>query len=175
MKAFQKTHSWIPKPRFCRVPICNTSSLYSCLVTKLCLTLATPWTVAHQAPLFRELWKQEYWRGLPFPSPGDLPNPGIETASPALAGRFFATEPLGKQYIIIPILLMETQNIQPALGEPVPVLALGPQCPSVSVLPAAKGTAWSNLIHHPSPHQSGWESAVSPCRVYSIGQDIHFL
>ena len=141
MKAFQKTHSWIPKPRFCRVPICNTSSLYSCLVTKLCLTLATPWTVAHQAPLFRELWKQEYWRGLPFPSPGNLPNPGIETASPALAGRFFATEPLGKQYIIIPILLMETQNIQPALGEPVPVLALGPQCPSVSVLPAAKGTA----------------------------------
>ena len=54
-----------------------------------------------------------------------------------------------------PHLLMETQNIQPALGESVPVLRLGPQCPSVSVLPAAKGTAWSNLIHHPSPHQSG--------------------
>jgi len=37
--------------------------------------------------------RQEYWSGLPFPSPGDLPNPGIEPASPALPGRFFATEP----------------------------------------------------------------------------------
>ena len=40
---------------------------------------------------------QEYWSGLPFPSPGDLPHPGIELTSPALAGRFFTTEPLGKQ------------------------------------------------------------------------------
>ena len=40
--------------------------------------------------------RQEYWSGLPFPSPGDLPNPGIEPLSPALAGRFFTTEPPGK-------------------------------------------------------------------------------
>jgi len=40
--------------------------------------------------------KQEHWSGLPFPSPGDLPDPGIEPASPALAGRFFTTEPPGK-------------------------------------------------------------------------------
>ena len=40
--------------------------------------------------------KQEYWSGLPFPSPGDLPNPGIEPTPPALAGRFFTTEPPGK-------------------------------------------------------------------------------
>ena len=68
--------------------------------------------------------------------------PGTEPASPALAGRFFATEPLGKQYIIIPILLMETQNIQPALGERVSASS-GVKTPvsSVSVLPAAKGTA----------------------------------
>ena len=39
---------------------------------------------------------QEYWSGLPFPSPGDLPDPGIEPASPAFAGRFFTTEPPGK-------------------------------------------------------------------------------
>ena len=47
----------------------------------------TPWTVAHQAPLSVGFSRQEYWSGLPFPSPGDLPNPGIEpesTASPAL-------------------------------------------------------------------------------------------
>ena len=45
---------------------------------------ATPWTVACQAPLSMEFSKQEYWSGLPFPSPGDLPDPGIEARSPAL-------------------------------------------------------------------------------------------
>ena len=45
---------------------------------------ATPWTVAHQAPLSMEFSRQEYWSRLPFPSPGDLPNPGIEPRSPAL-------------------------------------------------------------------------------------------
>ena len=60
---------------------------------------ATPWTVAHQAPLFMGFPRQEYWSGLPFPSAGDLPNPGIEPESPALAGRFFTTEPPGKPYI----------------------------------------------------------------------------
>ena len=48
------------------------------LVTKSCLTLAIPWTVAHQAPLSMGFSRQEYWSGLPFPSPEDLPNPGIE-------------------------------------------------------------------------------------------------
>ena len=46
---------------------------------------ATPWTVAHQAPPSMEFSRQEYWSGLPFPSPGDLPNPGIEPESPKLA------------------------------------------------------------------------------------------
>ena len=53
---------------------------------------ATPWTVAHQAPLSMGFSRQEYWSGLPFPPPGDLPKPGIEPAplmSSALAGRFF--------------------------------------------------------------------------------------
>ena len=45
---------------------------------------ATPWTVAHQAPLSMGFSRQEYWSGLPFPSPGDLPNPGIEPGSPSL-------------------------------------------------------------------------------------------
>ena len=60
---------------------------------------ATPWTVAHQAPLSMEFSRQEYWSELPFPIPGDLPNLGINPASlvsPALAGRFFTTEPPGK-------------------------------------------------------------------------------
>ena len=45
---------------------------------------ASPWTTAHQAPLSMEFFRQEYWRGLPLPSPGDLPNPGIKPTSPAL-------------------------------------------------------------------------------------------
>ena len=51
-----------------------------------------PWTIAHQAPLSVAYFRQEYWIGLPFPSPGDLPDSGIEPASltsPALAGGFF--------------------------------------------------------------------------------------
>ena len=57
---------------------------------------ATPWTVAHQAPLSMEFSSQEYWSGLSFSPPGDLPDPGNEPSSlmsPALAGGFFITEP----------------------------------------------------------------------------------
>ena len=56
----------------------------------------TPWTVARQAALSIGFSKQEYWSELPFPPPGDLPNPGTEPASLALAGRFFTTEAPGK-------------------------------------------------------------------------------
>ena len=55
---------------------------------------ATPWTVARQAPLYMEFSRQEYWSGLPFPSPEDILDPGMESESlmsPALAGRFFTT------------------------------------------------------------------------------------
>ena len=55
---------------------------------------ATLWTVAHQVPLSMGFSKQEHWRGLPCPPPGDLPNPGIEPMSPrppVLTGRFFTT------------------------------------------------------------------------------------
>ena len=64
----------------------------------------TPWTIAWQAPLYVEFSRQEYWNGLLFPTPGDLPDPGIKTVSfavsPALAGRFFTTELPGKPYFI---------------------------------------------------------------------------
>ena len=56
---------------------------------------ATPWTVAHQAPLSMEFSRQEYWGGLPFPSPGDLPNPGIEPGSPTLRADALPSEPPG--------------------------------------------------------------------------------
>jgi len=79
-------------------------------VTLLCVVLgwvqlfATPWTVARQAPLSVGFPRQEYWSGLPFPPPGDLPYPGIESkspASPALAGGFFTTEPPGKPKVTL--------------------------------------------------------------------------
>ena len=63
---------------------------------QVCLVTQTPWTVAHQAPLSMGFSRQEYWSGLPFPSAGDLPDPGIEPRSPALAGTPFTTEPPGK-------------------------------------------------------------------------------
>ena len=59
-------------------------------------SFATPWTVAHQAPLFKEFCKQEYWSGLPFPFPGDLPDRQIEPGSPALQVDSLLSEPPGK-------------------------------------------------------------------------------
>ena len=54
---------------------------------------ATPWTVAYQAPLSVEFSRQEYWSGLPFPSPGDLPDPGIEAGPPTLQAEALPSEP----------------------------------------------------------------------------------
>ena len=58
----------------------------------------TPWTVARQAPLSTESPSQEYWSGLPFPSPGDLPDPGINPGSPALQADSLPSESLGKPF-----------------------------------------------------------------------------
>ena len=57
---------------------------------------ATPWTVAYQASPSMGFSRQEYWSGLPFPSPGDLPNLGIEPGSPALEADALTSEPPGK-------------------------------------------------------------------------------
>ena len=65
-----------------------------CVLSHSCVRLCgTPWTVTHQAALFMEFSRQEYWNGLPRPHPGDLPNPRIEPTSPALAGGFFTIVP----------------------------------------------------------------------------------
>ena len=58
-----------------------------------------PMNLAHQVPLFMGFPRQEYWSGLPFPSSEDLPDPGIKQESPALAGRFFTSEPPGKPFL----------------------------------------------------------------------------
>ena len=61
----------------------------------------TPWTVARQASLSVGFSRQEYWSGLPSPSPGALPDPGIEPGSPALQADTLTSEPPGKPHIVI--------------------------------------------------------------------------
>ena len=76
-------------------PLTTVAFISSCgggLFAKSCLTLGTPWTVAHQALLPIGFSRQEYWSGLPFPSPGDLPEPGIKPRSPALQADSLLTE-----------------------------------------------------------------------------------
>ena len=81
------------------------------LVAQSCLTV-TPWTAAHQAPLSLRFSRQGYWSGLPFPSPGDLPNPGIEPGSPALQANSLPTELQGKldMYILNCLKFQEAIN-----------------------------------------------------------------
>ena len=67
-----------------------------CLVAVMSDSFATPWTMAHQAPLSMGFPRQEYWSGLPFPSSGDLPNAGIELLSLALQLNYFTSEASGK-------------------------------------------------------------------------------
>ena len=87
--------------------------LFSCQVRSN--SLATPWTVAHQSPLSMEFSRQEYWSGLPFLSPGDLPDPGIKSASPAWQADSLPLNHLGSPGII----LHEVANIvQKLLGSP---------------------------------------------------------
>ena len=77
---------------YCHIWIPGYGELGGGLVTKSCWTLATPWTVAYQAPLSMGFFRQEFWGGLPFPSLGDLPNPGIKPRSPALQADSLPTE-----------------------------------------------------------------------------------
>ena len=87
-----------PQTTICLIVCC-------CSVAKLCLTLCDPWTVAHQPPLSMGFSRQEYWSGLPFPSPEDLPDPRIEPVSPVWQGiscitnGFFTAEPPGEALV----------------------------------------------------------------------------
>ena len=79
------------------VPILLYTRTYTCGTSHSCVRLfVTLWIVACQAPMSLGFFRQEYWSGLPIPSPGALPDPGIEPVSPALADGFFTLEPPGK-------------------------------------------------------------------------------
>ena len=72
-----------------QLTLSNTVKNMKAFVTRSCPTLATPWTVTCQAPLSMGFSRQEYWNGLAFSSPGDLPDPGIKPTTPALASGLF--------------------------------------------------------------------------------------
>ena len=105
---FQPHHSALCLHYYMAFSLCPNFSLIirtpvmldcCCLVAQPCPTLfVTPWTLVFQVPLSVGFPSQEYWSEQPFPSPGDLPDPGMQHVSPALAGGFFTTEPLGKPY-----------------------------------------------------------------------------
>ena len=71
------------------------------LLAQSCSTPATPWTVAHEAPLSMDFSKQEYWSQLPFPSPGNLSNPRIEPRSPTWQADSLLSEPPGKPQVTL--------------------------------------------------------------------------
>ena len=79
----------------------SLSSLSLSLAAKLFLTLTTPWIVARQAPLSMGFSRQEYWSGLPFPSPGDLSDPGIEPRFPPLQADSLPTKREAPTYYIL--------------------------------------------------------------------------
>ena len=74
---------------------------------------ATPWTAAYQAPPSMGFSRQVYWSGLPFPSPGDLPNPGIEPRSPTLQADALTSEPPGKPELTYFSLILRTAQMCP--------------------------------------------------------------
>ena len=76
-------------------PKCFIFIFLCVLIAQSCPTLCNPWTVTHQAPLSMEFSRPEYWSGLPFPSPGALPDPGTELASPALQADSLPSEHQG--------------------------------------------------------------------------------
>ena len=77
--------------------ICTPLYIFYVYISVVCNSFKPPWqTVVRQSPLSMEFSKEEYWSELPFPSPGELPDPGIKSRSPALQGRFSPSEPPGK-------------------------------------------------------------------------------
>ena len=85
-------HTRLPYPSL----IYYKTTRWKCSSLSRVWLFVTPWTVAHQAPLSMRFSRQEYWHGQPFPSPGDLPDPGIKPTSPASQADFLPSEPPGK-------------------------------------------------------------------------------
>ena len=140
--------------------------VHACMLSRfICVQLfATPWTVAHQAPLSVGFPRQEYWSALPCPPPGDLPDPGMEPvspASPALAGGFFTPEPPRKPVSTNPSAHSSTYTL---VHHPPPSLNHPSTHPPQTCPPRHPGSQQPSFIHpliqrlssthHPPTHPS---------------------
>ena len=117
------------------------------LVATSCLTLfVTPWAVDHQVPLSMGFSRQEYWSGLPSPSPGDLPHTRIELTSPALADRFFTTESPRKPFRYLD-LSPNQRWIQPDKGDEYTVHAVLEASQLLSACWRTSGIQKTSTVH----------------------------
>ena len=106
-----------------KVGVSREKLLYCCcLITKSCPTLCDHMDCGSLGSLSMRFPRQKYWSGLTLPSSGNLPGPGIKPTSPALAGRFFTTEPPGKPNYNITTLKKKKSAVQKLLG------LIGPTC-----------------------------------------------
>ena len=140
-------------------------------VAQSCPTLCDPWTVAHQAPPSMGFSRQEYWSGLPFPSPGDLPDPGIKPRSPTLQADALTSAPPGKLPSLyeggaqirgqsVPNLASITQTDRnPCSGLTCAVKMAHLSCPEGESLPGGK--CWESGQCRPKAHlQLHWSPAL---------------
>ena len=113
----------------------------------------TPWIVACQAPLSMEFSRQEYWSGLPFPSPGDLPNPGIKPDLPALQADSLPSEPREKPEFSKTDLKMESQCSKRKTAQKLP-----PRRRKMTRLTAGTHASYGSRTQSPS----GWTEGGTP-------------
>ena len=123
--------------------------LFSCSVVSN--SFATPWTIDHQAPLSMGFPRQEFWGGLPFPSAGDLPGPGIKPPSPELAGAFFAMEPHGTP--ICSFILSTT-------------IYWGPLLPVLLGICGIKQKQWQTTLSSWRSHSTEWSQKINKLLQY---------
>ena len=97
-----ETPTCFTSPGECWRRFCLKPRLFLCVLSRVCL-FATPWIVARHAFLSMGFPRQEYWTGLPFPTPGDLPDQGIELRSSALPADSLSSEPLGTPWFLLRI------------------------------------------------------------------------
>ena len=122
------TAYWPPPNSFCCV---SWSLPCVCYLLSHVQLFATLWTVAHQAPLSMEFFKQEHWSGLPFPSSGDLPDPGIKLRSPALQVDSLLSETPGKPCLFLAAAAAKSLQPCPTLCDPIDSSPPGSAVPGI--------------------------------------------
>ena len=118
MLSKQKVNNTITLVSHPRSDVCQPSEKVKVLVDQSCWTLCDPIVCSPQAPLSMGFSRQEYWSGLPFPLPGDLPNPGIKPESPALQAGSLPSEPLYVRRVITHTLPLHRVVIVMTLNKP---------------------------------------------------------